>query len=152
MDIERCNFCSTTKETKDLKRCSNCRQVFCLSGYRSTYTSYLAVSGSPSTASIPPARPFQVQLLTFHVQSKECQTLHWKTGHKAACVPQTQLSRDPGEDPNGKAQVKKVNRWINAWSLAITICLPTALDLVNHQWGRHETHTYVHRPTFKISF
>lgn len=92
---------------------------------------------------------FQIRSPTLCAQSKECQKSHWKTAHKAVCtLQQTQLSQDLEE----KAQVKKVNRWINVWSPVITMCLPTALDLVNHQWGRHETHTYVHPPALTGSF
>ena len=32
---------------------------------------------------------------------------------------------------------------MNAWTPAITYCLPVALDLANHEWGRHDTHVYV---------
>jgi len=82
--------------------------------------------------------------LTLYVQSKECQKVHWKQTHKAACVgPATKSSRNPGEGPDGSAQTRKVSRWINAWSPAIAKCLPIALDLANHGWGRHETHAYV---------
>ena len=32
---------------------------------------------------------------------------------------------------------------MNAWAPAILNCLPLALDLANHEWGRHDTHAYV---------
>ena len=32
---------------------------------------------------------------------------------------------------------------MNAWTPAISYCLPLALDLANHEWGRHSTHAYV---------
>ena len=89
---------------------------------------------------------FQTPPLTL-TQSKECQKLHWKVTHKAICLLQTQkLNQNLGEDPDEKAKAKKVNRWINAWSPSMTECLFIALDLANHQWGLHETHTHVHLP------
>ena len=82
-----------------------------------------------------------------YAQSKECQKRHWKMAHKAICALQTKLlDQDIREDPDEKAQTKKVNRWINVWSPAMTACLPLALDLANHPWGRHKTHAYVHAP------
>ena len=36
-----------------------------------------------------------------------------------------------------------MDRWTDAWASTITYCLPVALDLANHEWGRHETHLYV---------
>ena len=36
-----------------------------------------------------------------------------------------------------------MSRWTNAWASTITHCLSVALDLANHEWGRHETHVYV---------
>ena len=87
------------------------------------------------------------------VQSKECQKLHWKVAHKAVCDFQAELHKEHlREDPNEKAKVKKFNRWINAWSLALTACSPIALDLANHQWDRHETHTYDQSPTSLAHF
>jgi len=104
MGTERCNFCATTMEMKNLKRCGNCKIAFYC--------------------------------------SKECQKSHWKIAHKAICMIQT---AQPGqaliEHPDEKAQLKRLNRWINAWSTAMTECLSIALDMVNHQWGRHDTHT-----------
>jgi len=35
-----------------------------------------------------------------------------------------------------------VIRWVQAWTPAITFCVPLALDLANHERGRHETHRY----------
>ena len=92
--------------------------------------------------------PLQALILIFYVQSKECQKLHWKVAHKSICAIQTeQPGWDTRDDPDEKAQAKKVNRWVNAWSPAMTTCLPIALDLANHPWGRHETHTYARPPT-----
>jgi len=38
---------------------------------------------------------------------------------------------------------KEAARWIHAWSPAIGLCSPLALDLANHERGRHDTHRYV---------
>jgi len=69
---------------------------------------------------------------------------HWKQTHKVACVgPAAKSSRNPKEGSRESAQTRMVSRWVNAWSPAISKCLPVALDLANHEWGRHETHAYV---------
>jgi len=42
---------------------------------------------------------------------------------------------------------------MNAWTPAIAYWLPVALDLANHEWGRHDTHLYVFSaPGFKFAF
>jgi len=81
------------------------------------------------------------------MQSKNCQTLHWKAGHKAVCARHAaQLGRslvgDQDEDEGEKERA--LNRWVGAWASAIITCLSIALDLANHQWDRHESHVYVH--------
>lgn len=98
--------------------------------------------------------PFlQTPALTLYAQSKECQKLHWNVAHKPVCgIQAEQHSRLLRKDPDEKAKARKLNRWINAWSLAMTACLPIALDIPNHQQGRHETHTYGHSPTSVVSF
>jgi rubredoxin len=59
MGTERCNFCATTKDIKDLKRCSNCRQVNSSSFQSLLYLiPYFVTTGSPSTASVSPITPF----------------------------------------------------------------------------------------------
>ena len=69
---------------------------------------------------------------------------HWKQSHKPACVgPAKKSNGNSKEDPGESAQTRMVSRWINAWSPTISKCLPIALDLANHEWGRHETHAYV---------
>ena len=72
-------------------------------------------------------------------------------GHKAACVLGA-AQPNPKEYPDEKAQLKKVDRWISVWSPAMSACLPIALDLANHEWGRHRTHAYVHNPTSMVFF
>ena len=42
-----------------------------------------------------------------------------------------------------------MKRWMNAWTPAIHLCLATALDLANHEWGHHDKHAYV-RSGFKL--
>lgn len=59
MGTERCNFCATTKDIKDLKRCSNCRQVNSSSFWSLLYLiPYFATTGSHSTALVSPITPF----------------------------------------------------------------------------------------------
>ena len=77
------------------------------------------------------------------LQSKECQKLHWRSSHKTVCTSNAAIIRGIAESPEGKGWTKKVERWIKAWSPSISYCLPLALDLANHEWGRHDTHAYV---------
>jgi len=77
------------------------------------------------------------------VQSKECQKASWKAGHKTVCPDNVAVNQRHGETPEQKAYSKKMRRYMNAWTPAITYCLPVALDLANHEWGRHDTHVYV---------
>jgi len=81
------------------------------------------------------------------MQSKNCQTLHWKAAHKAVCARRAaqfgrNLAGDEGEDDD--EQERTLNRWVEAWAPAIITCLSIALDLANHQWDRHKSHVYVH--------
>ena len=76
-------------------------------------------------------------------QSKACQKVHWKAGHKAVCPNNVVVNQKHGETPEQKAYWKKIRRYMNTWTHAITYCLPVALDLANYEWGRHETHVYV---------
>ena len=77
------------------------------------------------------------------LQSKKCQKLHWKVAHKAVCSDNAVVTKKIGESPEERAWAKEIRYWINAWTPAITHCLPLALDLANHEWGRHDTHAYV---------
>ena len=76
-------------------------------------------------------------------QSKECQKRHWKVGHKVVCPTIAAVSQTLGEPPEQNARAKKPDLWMNAWASTISCCLSVALDLANHEWGRHETHAYV---------
>jgi len=76
-------------------------------------------------------------------QSKECQKKHWKVGHKAVCSGNKAVNQVRGETPEEKAYSKKIRRYMNAWTPAITYWLPVALDLANHEWGHHDSHVYV---------
>jgi len=76
------------------------------------------------------------------VQSKECQKAHWKALHKTTCSTEATIRENLKETPEEKEWSRKVTRWMNAWTHAISLCAPTALDLVNHEWGHHETHRY----------
>ena len=107
------------------------------------------VPGPPSTALVPRMRNFQIPPLTLYVQSKKCQTLHWKAAHKAVCARYAaQLGQNLGgdRDKDEGEQERALNRWIEAWASVIITCLSIALDLANHQWDRHDTHLYVHLP------
>jgi len=77
------------------------------------------------------------------MQSRECQKDNWKAVHKTTCSAQATIRENLKETPEEKEWSKKVTRWINAWARAIYRCVPTALDLVNHEWGCHDTHRYV---------
>jgi len=46
---------------------------------------------------------------------------------------------------------KKIARWINAWSRGILWCVPTTLDLANHEWGHHDTHRCAPFDWFKFT-
>ena len=108
------------------------------------------MSVSPDTRY--PQTPALTLLLPYaclDVQSKECQRAHWKTTHKTICSINATVIEDLGESPKQKAWSKKMKRWIDAWTPAIRSCLPIALDLANHDWGRHDTHGYVPSPGFK---
>ena len=69
--------------------------------------------------------------------------MHWKRSHKAVCSDNAAVLQNVGESPKEKARSKEMRYWMNAWSPAIICCFPLALDLANHEWGRHDTHTYV---------
>jgi len=58
-------------------------------------------------------------------------------------VQRAQLDHRLRGTPGEKATGKRINRWINVWSPVLTACSPVALDLANHEWGRHETHTLI---------
>ena len=75
-------------------------------------------------------------------QSKQCQKLHWR-GHKAFCSNNAAVTQKIRESPEGKFRAREMRLWMNAWTPAISYCLPLALDLANHEWGRHDTHAYV---------
>ena len=77
------------------------------------------------------------------VQSKECQPKHWKALHKATCSSNAAVIQILGETPKEKAWSKKTRRWTNVWIPIVSCCSLIALDLANHEWGRHETHAYV---------
>jgi len=86
-------------------------------------------------------RAFRIPTLTFYVQSKECQTLHWKEAHKAVCARRaTEPGSDLRDDQDEGEEAKQLSRWAEAWAPAIISCLSIALDLPNHQRDRHETH------------
>ena len=66
--------------------------------------------------------------------------------HKGICSDNVAIKQTHGETPEQKAYQKKIRRYMIAWTPAIMYCLPVALDLANHEWGRHDTHVYV-RPS-----
>ena len=72
----------------------------------------------------------------------ECQKLHWKVVHKIDCA-EMKSSRNLMRDLGAKGQTREIGRWMNAWYPAVVVCAPIALDLANHEWGHHDTHTYV---------
>ena len=117
----------------------------------------LVTSGSPFIVSVSPdTRNPQTLALNsllpcacLDVQSRECQRTHWKTGHKTICSNHPTPTEDLEETPKQKAWSKKMGRWIDAWAPVIRGCLPIALDLTNHEWGRHDTHAYVPSLVFK---
>ena len=97
----------------------------------------------------PVVRNYQIRTLNLFLpctridaQSKECQKKHWKSGHKKACPDNVVVNQKHGETPELRGYYKKMRRYMNAWTPAITYCLPVALDLANHEWGRHDTHVY----------
>jgi len=143
-----CDQCATSMEVKDLKQCAKCRYVpFSLTGDRSV--SHLAVSGSPSTASVSPNLQYLRTLILNlpchthpNLQSKECQKTHWKWLHKTACPLYATARQNYKESHKQRVTSREAARWIDAWSPAIAFCSPVALDLVNHERGRHETHRY----------
>jgi len=68
--------------------------------------------------------------------------LHRREGHKAVCaLHATWPSQNLRESPDEGEQTDKLSRWVKAWTPVVSTCLPIALDLANHEWGRHETHT-----------
>jgi len=76
--------------------------------------------------------------------SRECQKADWKQVHKAACAVNAKAHREYRESPRVKSEAaKRITRWIQAWNPTIAFCSPLALDLANHEWGRHETHSLV---------
>ena len=53
------------------------------------------------------------------------------------------LPREYSRNLRGRERnIEKVVRWMEAWTPAIMYCSPLALDLANHERGRHETHRY----------
>jgi len=78
--------------------------------------------------------------MPLEMQSKECQKSHWKVVHKREC--KTKSDQDPMQDPAAKAHLRDVSRWMNAWYLAMVVCVAISLDLANLEWGRHDTHMY----------
>ena len=110
----------------------------------------LVTSGRPSTASVPPdarnPRTPTLNLLLPHMrldlQSKQCQKLHWKASHKAACPRKVAFNQRPGKPPEDKKWSIKMERWINAWIPTLSLCVPLALDLANNEDGYHDTHAY----------
>ena len=90
-----------------------------------------------------PALNLRLPRARIDAQSKECQKRHWKASHKEICPDNVIVNQKHGETPEHKAYYKKMRRYMNAWTPAITYCLPMALDLANHEWGRHNTHLYV---------
>ena len=77
-----------------------------------------------------------------HEQSKECQKIHWKASHKVVCPQNVAVIQCLAKSPEGKGWSKNVKRWVTAWTPSIVYCLALALDLANHEWGRHDTHVY----------
>ena len=69
--------------------------------------------------------------------------MHWKAGHKKDCHANVAATQTLEETPEQKACMERADRWINAWASTISYCLAAALDLANHEWGRHDTHVYV---------
>jgi len=69
--------------------------------------------------------------------------MHWKASHKAVCSGNAAVTRSFEGSPEEKGRSKKMRQWMNAWIPTISYCLPMALDLANHEWGRHDTHAYV---------
>ena len=105
--------------------------------------SYLVISGSPCTVSVSPDPRYFQTLTLDHVQSRACQKAHWKAIHKTTCSTHATIRQTLKESPGQKEWSRKITRWVNAWSNTISCCTPIALDLANHEWGRHDTHTYV---------
>ena len=110
----------------------------------------LVASGSPYTVSVSTDTEFATMTLNhlhprvcIDLQSRECQKLHWKLAHKAVCSGNAAVIQNIGESPEEKARAKEIRLWMNAWTPVISYCLPLALDLANHDFGRHDTHAYV---------
>lgn len=92
-------------------------------------------SDSNSEPPLPRIRP--------GAQSKACQKAHWKRIHKTECPLYVAVHQDSKIYRKDRLISRDTARWIHAWSPAIFFCSPIALDLPNHEWGRHETHRYV---------
>ena len=156
MVTEPCNYCLNEIGTKTLKRCANCKYVrFSIANDR---FSFLLTPGASPQARIllcqfPQTRNSQIpplkllSLTRIDLQSKKCQQLHWKGFHKDDCSHNAGVHQKTEESPKEKARLKEMRYWVNAWTPAISYCLPLALDLANHKWGRHDTHAYVHFTT-----
>ena len=72
--------------------------------------------------------------------------------HKVMCSNHAASDRRL-ESPEQKAWSKKIKQCMSTWTPAISYCLPLALDLANHEWGRHDTHAYVlYALSFKFVF
>jgi len=105
---------------------------------------HLLLCKSPKYMASPNACPeLRLPLTHFGVQSKACQKGHWKALHKVTCPGQATIRQNLRESHQQKEWSKKIDRWMNVWADTITCCSPAALDLANHEWGRHDTHRYV---------
>lgn len=77
-------------------------------------------------------------------QSKECQTLSWKTTHKYNCQRRDVLHHN--DDAHNIREEKNLTSWLNAWTVSLCATATAALDLANHESDYLCNHWYVFRP------
>jgi len=157
MGFEQCNYCLTDTRDVKLKRCANCKYASALPVIHSTPSHAPSPQGRLLLRQYPQIlynifEPLNRLPRTHSVtgQSKECQKAHWKTTHKAICS--TTSDQNSTESRGEKGWSKKIKRWLDAWTPAIIHCLPVALDLANHEWGRHDTRSYALSLCFSLRF
>lgn len=85
-------------------------------------------------------------LIVLHIQSRLCQTLAWKAGHKQNCSPngsyEASISTPPKNSEEWMAQEvdRTLSKWLERWRSVFYEYATIALNLPNHPPEYVSTH------------